>query len=589
MRIAGINGEAAWRGDILLSSANVVIDSHGDSATAATLAGAKVAYAGGSALTIPADVGSVVIGSAGASASSLRREGRGTLVVRVEKPNGALGTDALLKVNGGVGNDPRTGLVAAPVFAATYDTTVGVYMSNRNWMPISFLRYDAEMGLVAAEPAQGIPENSDGATVANIHSAASTLSADAHVGALSFTAASGSAGPSLTIADGCTLTVGNGAGTIAPVLLNSLCMNSVQSGAKLLGGTVDFGAAEGVVMANQSEFKSGGHLGMSWTTLGSKIKGSGGIVFGSFNSSVQYLCGRQIMVSGDNEYTGGTWIENVSIYVTGATALGEDAVTIDGNETDGGQLVFDSDYGGGDFANDLVLNGNGACVQPTVPFAWSDRAGAVVALAPAKLTGAVLLASDASVSAFGGEGCALEFAGAVSGSGVLTVKGDGVAKTRLSGANTYSGGTEVAAGGWLCVANADALGSGAVTVADEGVLAFDNPQSASCANVIDGANVFVDLAGRTVETAPFVCSRPITNTVASVKAKLRVVGGTSVYTGGDFGGNIQLDILPDATLDLGGRTVEVDYVRGSKRVENGTLVVRVRDLGDFVGMTITIR
>jgi autotransporter-associated beta strand protein len=383
--------------------------------------------------------------------------------------------------------------------------------------------------------------------------------------------------------------VGNGAGTIAPVLLNSLCMNSVQSGAKLLGGTVDFGAAEGVVMANQSESKSGGHLGMSWTKLGSKIKGSGGVVFGSFNSSVQYLHGRQIMVSGDNEYTGGTWIENVSIYVTGATALGEDAVTIDGNETDGGQLVFDSGYDGGDFANDLVLNGNGACVQPTVPFAWSDRAGAVVALAPAKLTGAVLLASDASVSAFGGEGCALEFAGAVSGSGVLTVKGDGVAKTRLSGANTYSGGTEVAAGGWLCVAGSGALGTGPVTVADEGVLAFDNPQAAGCANEITGKNVFVDLAGKTIETLPFVCSRPITNTVASVKAKLRVVGGTSVYTGGDFGGNIQLDILPDATLDLGGRTVEVDYVRGSKRVENGTLVVRVRDLGDFVGMTITIR
>ena len=134
-----------------------------------------------------------------------------------------------------------------------------------------------------------------------------------------------------------------------------------------------------------------------------------------------------------------------------------------------------------------------------------------------------------------------------------------------------------------------ALGTGAVKVSDEGVLAFDNPLAASCANDIAGANVIVDLAGRTVETAPFVCTRPITNTVGSVKAKLCVTGGTSVYTGGDFGGNIQLDILPGATLDLGGNSVAVDYVRGAKRIVNGTLTVRVRDLGDFIGMTVIVR
>jgi hypothetical protein len=59
----------------------------------------------------------------------------------------------------------------------------------------------------------------------------------------------------------------------------------------------------------------------------------------------------------------------------------------------------------------------------------------------------------------------------------------------------------------------------------------------------------------------------------------------ALYNAGDREHEFRVDA---EALDLGGRTVEVDYVRGSKRVENGTLVVRVRDLGDFVGMTITI-
>jgi hypothetical protein len=593
VRLAGIGGEAAGRGNVLASSANVVVDSHDAAASISTLAGAKLAYAGGSALSIPADVEKVTVGNSAASGSSLKREGRGTLVVRVEKKNGLLGTDASLMVNGGVAVDSVSGLAAEPVFAATFDTTVGAYMNNRNWMTLSLLRYNSDSGFVAAEPVQGIPENADGTTVANIFSNSGKLSDNAHVGALSLTHASGtesvSKGPSLTIAEGCTLKIGNGSGSIAPVLLNSVCMNSVDSGAKLLGGTVDFGDAEGVVMVNQSERITSGHLGSSWSKIGSKLKGTGGVTFGSFNADVQVVYPRRLMVSGDNEYSGGTWIENVSLHITKAAALGKDAVTVDGCDTDGGQLVFDTDYDGGIFANALVLNGNGTCVHSSSGEEPNDRSGAVKALSSVAVTNMVLLASDASVASAGGEGCELELAGKISGAGKLAVKGDGLAKTRLSGMNTYAGGTLVKAGGWLCVANADALGSGAVKVEEGGVLAFDNPLAAGCANEITGKNVFVDLAGKTIETLPFVCSLPVTNSVESVKAKLRVAGGTSVYTGGDFGGNIQLDILPGAELDLGGGSLAVDYIRGSKRVVNGSLTVRKRDLGDFIGMTVIVR
>lgn len=593
VHLAGINGEAAWRGSVLASSANVIVGSRDVAASISTLAGAKFAYAGGSALSIPADVEQVTIGNAAASCSSLKREGRGTLVVRVEKKDGLLGTDASLIVNGGMAVDAASGLVAAPVFAATFDTTVGLYMNNRNWMTLSFLKYDADRGFVAAEPVQGIPDNADGTVVANVFSNSGTLSKNAHVGALSLTHASGtesvSKGPLLTIAEGCTLKIGNGEGTLAPVLLNSVCMNSTESGARLLGGTVDFGAAECVVMVNQAERIDSGHLGTSWSMITSRLKGTGGVTFGSFNAHHQVMYPRRLMVSGDNDYSGGTWIENVSLHITEATALGKDAVTVDGCDTDGGQLVFDTDYDGGIFANALVLNGNGTCVHRSSGEEPDDRSGAVKALSSVTVTNVVSLASDTSVSAAGGEGCVLEFAGKIAGSGVLAIKGDGLAKTRLSGVNTYAGGTLVKDGGWLCVANADALGSGAVKVEDGGVLAFDDPLAAGCANEITGGNVFVDLAGRTVETIPFVCSLPITNTVESVKAKLRVTGGTSVYTGGDFGGNIQLDILPGAELDLGGGTLAVDYIRGSKRVVNGSLTVRKRDLGDFIGMTVIVR
>ena len=590
MWVAGVDGAPAWRGSILVDGGDLAAG-NGAAASLATLSGSTFTYGNGAALSIPNGVPGVAIGPEDASSSALVRRGRGTLVVRVETPDGKLGTDASLTVSGGVPSDAATGLVAAPVFAATFDTTVGDYMSSRNWMQLSYLKYDAESGFAAATPVQGIPEDADGATVANVYSKGATLSSDAHVGALSLSHTSASEslsdGPSLGISDGCTLTVGNGVGTMAPVLLNSVCMNSASSGAKIKGGTLDFGAAEGVVMVNQSEYVASAHLGNSWSSISSALKGTGGITFASFNSPLQASYPRCLMVSGTNDYTGGTWIENVGVFVTNPFSLGAGTVTVDGTETDGGQLTFDSGYAGGDFANDLVLSGNGICVQRGNAADANDRVGAVRAYASVKLTGAVSLADDVSVAAVGSADCVLDFAGPVGGAGTLTVNGGG--KVRLSGVNAYTGGTVVSTGAWLRVANASALGTGAVEVKEDGTLAFDNPLAASCANAISGGNVFVDLAGTYVETAPFSCSLPITNSVPSRLARLRVTGGTSVYSGGDFGENIRLEVWPDATLDLGGGTVAVDYVRGSSRVVNGTLVVRIRDLGEFKGFSVNFR
>jgi autotransporter-associated beta strand protein len=59
------------------------------------------------------------------------------------------------------------------------------------------------------------------------------------------------------------------------------------------------------------------------------------------------------------------------------------------------------------------------------------------------------------------------FAGVIGGTGGLVKQGTGV--QTLTGANTFSGGVNLAAGG-LVLGNAGALGSGALTVSGNGSL-----------------------------------------------------------------------------------------------------------------------
>jgi len=161
-------------------------------------------------------------------------------------------------------------------------------------------------------------------------------------------------------------------------------------------------------------------------------------------------------------------------------------------------------------------------------------------LSVAKSDGFVLAASkDSKLSAVNGK--TLTVSSKVSGSGSLTKTGTG--SVVLSGANTYSGGTEIISG-VLALGSASALGSGTVTIGEDGEL---------------------DLNGWSV-TATFAGNGTICNsstTPASVNG-VRVTQGKSVSLSD---GKINIHLDADETLTLTSIPNGTVTIGGSGRVE----------------------
>ncbi len=190
-------------------------------------------------------------------------------------------------------------------------------------------------------------------------------------------------------------------------------------------------------------------LALSQGTLDNNVTGEGQIVKSGSD---------ELIVTGDNDYSGGTTISGGTLTVDHADSLGTGAIansgvlqvgegelenTLSGSgslvKTGSGELTLsgDNDYSGGTIISDGTLIADNA-----------DSLG----------TGAVANSGVLQV----GEG---ELENTLSGSGSLVKTGTG--ELTLSGDNGYSGGTTIT-GGTLIADNADSLGTGAV--ANSGVL-----------------------------------------------------------------------------------------------------------------------
>src|SRR5262249_46633896 len=239
-------------------------------------------------------------------------------------------------------------------------------------------------------------------------------------------------------------------------------------------------------------------------TISAPITGAGGIV---------KIGAGTIVLSGANSYVGGTVIQAGTLAVSADNNLGDSS---GGLSFDGGTLRYLAgfssnrtvtlDSGGGTFdtngnsatltgaiggsgrlrkigAGILTLAGGSNYSGPTEVNAGTLQAGAVNAFSSASAftvaAGAVLdlnnfnqtigsLARAAGSNVTlgtaplpaGGDNRSTTFAGVISGDGSLTKVGTGT--LTLSGANTYAGGTTLAAGR-LRLENSQALGSGALT------------------------------------------------------------------------------------------------------------------------------
>ena len=186
-------------------------------------------------------------------------------------------------------------------------------------------------------------------------------------------------------------------------------------------------------------------------TLSGIISGAKSVTFNNDTNGTVNAAGSllgQFAVTGVNTYSLGTTVSDVRVSIqTSAAALGTGAVTIQS----GGQVYASTAL---TFANVFNIAGNGWAETLTgQPF------GALRLEGTATISGAVNMTANAGI---GGSGTGTgTVSGVISGAGFTLSKRGGTTLV-LSGANTYSGGTNVS--GILQLNNNAAAGTGAITI-----------------------------------------------------------------------------------------------------------------------------
>ena len=360
------------------------------------------------------------------------------------------GSGSTFKVNGGVATNDATTLVKAPVFSDNASGGNGT---------LSFMCYDADKGFCEFTDYKADLSAGENAVVGGKIWPTLAANATAHIAALSL-----GEWASLTLNEGSRLMIGNG--TDPACLLLSYGAN--VSGA----GTIDFGSSEGVIavgnMREAAATGSGGH------TLPCRLTGSGGV---SYVAPPRYGF-RMVCVSGDNDYTGETHISAATVVARSATAFSSGDVHIDGGYRNGGKIVFDRPLA---FANAFHASGAGHRLNEY------DRdffgCGALSFLTnDVVLAGAVELKAKTVVSALpaGAEGV---LSGVVSGDRLAVMHGEG--RVVLSGANTYTGGTEVVEATLVLAGPSPSLGTGRLEL-DDGTIVMENTSPVLFANAVEG-------------------------------------------------------------------------------------------------------
>uniref|UniRef100_UPI0025CD842E autotransporter-associated beta strand repeat-containing protein n=1 Tax=uncultured Rhodoblastus sp. TaxID=543037 RepID=UPI0025CD842E len=272
-----------------------------------------------------------------------------------------------------------------------------------------------------------------------------------------------------------------------------------------------------------------------------------------------------------NTYAGGTYLNAGALVAGNAAALGSGGVTLaDGVRLAfGGPMTFANsialagpagaslDTGAADIALSGVVSGPGALTKigsGALTLAGMNNyaggtylnAGALVAGNAAALgSGGVTLADGArlafagpmtlanSIALAGPAGAKLDtgaadiaLSGVVSGPGALTKIGSGA--LTLAGANTYAGGTFLDAGS-LAIANAKALGSGALSMADNTTLVFKGAASLSNRIILAGAGDQTIDTGNAAVTLSGVVSGP--GALTKIGSGVLTLAGASAYAG----------------------------------------------------------
>ena len=351
-------------------------------------------------------------------------------------------------------------------------------------------------------------------------------------------------------------------------------------------GTVDFGAAEGVVVINSQGSTSGG-MSLPWT-----LAGSDGVSF----VATPWVGYRRINLTGAANWSGVTTVNALWLDPRNNTSLGSKVVIGAGKQA-GGTLTFSRPV---TFTSDIEVSGWGVRLGT---YDNIQSTAAILFETNAVVSGDVELKDETHVIA---KGSAVRgtISGVVSGDRLSVYCGSGTLV--LTGDNTYTNGTFVRQSR-LAIARGSSVGTGDITL-DNGTLIFENAESVTFANRISGVGTIalagtapvlfrndmadltaaLDLYGTTqtfTEIPPF---GTITNSLPD-KATLALADnlGTVDWPGCEIGGKISIAVGAGTVLDLGGRTIEVYRLEPdtARRIINGT----VNELRPLRGFSLHVR
>ncbi len=289
--------------------------------------------------------------------------------------------------------------------------------------------------------------------------------------------------------------------------------NSYTGGTTISGGTLQLGdgGTSGAVLGDIVNNAALVFNRSDDTSFAGVISGTG---------SVLKTGAGTLALTGTNTYSGGTSINQGTLQVTSASALGTGALTVGGTG---------------------VLRASGS-------FAYGNS----VTLAASVGTFEV----DASQ--------ALTLSGVVGGTGGLTKTGDGL--LILTGANTYSGVTTISAG-TLQIGNGGETGAIVGDVVNNANLVFNRSDTYAFTGAITGAGQVTFTGGGTVEfSAPYQGPVAVDNSFVQLQAGSTTVSPFTVNAGGVLGGTATIGGL---TVNTGG-TAAPGYSPGTLTV-NGAV------------------
>lgn len=576
-------------GDFTLGSAYVYIDAK-DADVGLRLAagtGARFTYGRGGALCLAVSGTTqgqtVTVGPDDAAASPIVRAGKGAALFVTRQTNNA-------KIDGGIGRMLANGGVATyanGLVKESFFACSKVGGSNELAYQVDLMKYDATLGFVRCNDLYtAFGESGENSIALATDGAAVAENGEKAILALVVNGSTKDAKP-LVVGAGGRLTVGNGTDP-ALVALNS---SGGYGGARVTGtGTIDFRAGEAVIATATYDADHASEANR--TCIEPTIAGSGGVTY----VAMPGLTHPAIRILGSNTYSGGTYVSGVRLEPGTATAFGTDCVDVGGGMNWGGQICFVKANLA--FANSFRLHGNG--VRGYGSASLNVDLGALNVRANTTLDGAVAIDGEARVFVASNRTATVN--GVVSGGKLKLMQSAG--RLVLANANTYAGGTALAAGSTLVLRQAASAGTGEVLV-DASTLELDNDADAAFANALRGngtvklcgagaadftgavdPGLTLDLngGGRTFVALP--AFGRIANSSAT-RATLELAGnlGTVAWSGAEIVDAATTDLVvgDGTTLDLGDTTLTVRRLTGA--VVNGT----VNELNPRGGLMLFVR